>query len=36
MIEEFQVSLFAPELKTAFSISAKRLAVKIKEIDAMS
>ncbi len=36
MIGEFKVSLFAPELKTAFPVSAKRLAVKAKEIDAMS
>jgi ATP-dependent helicase HrpA len=35
MVEEFKVSLFAPELKTAFPISAKRLAVKIKEIEQM-
>jgi ATP-dependent helicase HrpA len=35
MVEEFKVSLFAPELKTAFPISAKRLAVKIKEIRQM-
>jgi ATP-dependent helicase HrpA len=33
MVEEFKVSLFAPELKTAFPISPKRLAVKIKEIN---
>jgi ATP-dependent helicase HrpA len=33
MIEELKVSLFAPELKTAFPISAKRLAIKIKEIE---
>ncbi len=32
MIEEFKVSLFAPEIKTAFPISAVRLAKKIKEI----
>jgi len=32
MVEEFKVSLFAPELKTAFSISAKRLLIKLKEI----
>ena len=35
MIEEFRVSLFAPEVKTAFPISAKRLALKIKEIEGM-
>jgi len=33
MVEEFKVSLFAPELKTAFPISPKRLAIKIKEIE---
>jgi ATP-dependent helicase HrpA len=32
MVEEFKVSLFAPELKTAFPVSAKRLALKLKEI----
>jgi ATP-dependent RNA helicase HrpA len=36
MIEEFKVSLFAPELKTPFPVSAKRLAAKVKEIDAMA
>jgi ATP-dependent helicase HrpA len=36
MIEEFKVALFAPELKTAFPISPKRLAVKIREIEAAS
>jgi ATP-dependent helicase HrpA len=35
MIEEFRISLFAPEVKTAFPISPKRLAIKIKEIEAM-
>ena len=35
MIEEFRVSLFAPEVKTVFPISPKRLALKIKEIEAM-
>jgi len=35
MIEEFKVSLFAPELKTAFPVSPKRLAEKIKEIEAL-
>ena len=34
MVEEFKVALFAPELKTAFPISPKRLALKIKEIEA--
>ena len=32
MVEEFKVALFAPELKTAFPISPKRLALKINEI----
>jgi ATP-dependent helicase HrpA len=35
MIEEFKISLFAPEVKTAFPISAVRLARKIKEIEAI-
>ena len=35
MIEEFKVSLFAPEIKTVFPISAVRLARKIKEIEAI-
>jgi ATP-dependent helicase HrpA len=30
MVEEFKVSMFAPELKTAFPISAKRLLAKLK------
>jgi len=34
MIEEFKISLFAPEIKTAFPVSAKRLLKKIKEIEA--
>jgi ATP-dependent helicase HrpA len=34
MIEEFKISLFAPEIKTAFPVSAKRLAARIKEIEA--
>ena len=33
MLEEFKVSLFAPEVKTAFPISAKRLAGKLKDIE---
>jgi len=33
MVEEFKVSLFAPELKTAYPVSAKRLAEKIREIE---
>jgi ATP-dependent helicase HrpA len=32
MVEEFKVSLFAPELKTAFPVSAKRLLIKLKTI----
>jgi len=32
MIEEFKISVFAPEIKTAFPVSAKRLATRIKEI----
>jgi hypothetical protein len=35
MIEEFRISLFAPEVKTAFPVSPKRLAIKVKEIEAM-
>jgi len=35
MLEEFKLALFAPEIKTAFPISAVRLARKIAEIDAM-
>jgi ATP-dependent helicase HrpA len=35
MIEEFKLALFAPEIKTAFPISAVRLARKIKDIDAV-
>jgi ATP-dependent helicase HrpA len=35
MIEEFKLALFAPEIKTAFPISAVRLARKIAEIDAL-
>lgn len=36
MLEEFKVSLFAPELKTAFPISAKRLSAKLGEIRGMT
>ncbi len=32
MVEEFKVSLFAPEIKTAHPISAKRLLVKLKAL----
>lgn len=35
MIEEFKISLFAPEIKTAFPVSAKRLAARVKEIEAL-
>jgi ATP-dependent helicase HrpA len=35
MVEEFKVALFAPELKTAFPISPKRLAIKIHEVEAL-
>jgi ATP-dependent helicase HrpA len=34
MVEEFKVSLFAPEVKTAYPISAKRLLVKLKKLQA--
>lgn len=33
MVEEFKLSLFAPEIKTAFPISAVRLARKVKQLD---
>jgi ATP-dependent RNA helicase HrpA len=36
MIEEFKLALFAPEIKTAFPISAVRLARKIAEIEALA
>ncbi len=36
MVEEFKLALFAPEIKTAFPISAVRLARKIAEIDAIA
>ena len=36
MIEEYKVSLFAQELKTAIPISAKRLERKLKEIERMA
>lgn len=35
MVEEFKVSLFAPEIKTAYPVSAKKLAAKLKEIDSI-
>jgi hypothetical protein len=33
MVEEFKVALFAPELRTAFPVSAQRLLRKQKEIE---
>ena len=33
MLEEFKVSLFAPEMKTAFPVSAKRLDLKWRQIE---
>jgi ATP-dependent helicase HrpA len=33
MLEEFKISLFAQELKTAFPVSAKRLNKKWREIE---
>jgi ATP-dependent helicase HrpA len=35
MIREFQISVFAPELKTVITVSPKRLGEKIKEIEEM-
>ena len=35
MVEELKVSIFAPELKTAIPVSAKRLAAKLKEIEGL-
>ena len=35
MIEEYKVSVFAQEIKTAFPVSAKRLEKKIHEIERM-
>jgi ATP-dependent helicase HrpA len=35
MVEEFKISVFAPELKTLYPVSAKRLEEKIKEINRM-
>ena len=35
MLEEYKVSVFAQELKTAIPISAKRLADKLKQIERM-
>jgi ATP-dependent helicase HrpA len=36
MIEEYKVSLFAQELKTAFHVSRKRLEEKIREIERLA
>ena len=35
MVEEFKISVFAPELKTLYPVSAKRLEEKISEINRM-
>ncbi len=35
LVEEFKVSLFAPELRTAVPVSSKRLETKLKEISGM-
>gem|GEM_PF-6599977 len=35
MIEEYKVSLFAQEIKTAFPVSRKRLEARFAEIDRM-
>jgi ATP-dependent helicase HrpA len=35
MVEEFKVAVFAPELKTAFPVSAKRLNAKLREVKAL-
>jgi ATP-dependent helicase HrpA len=36
MIEEYKVSVFAQELKTALPVSPKRLEEKIREIERMA
>ncbi len=36
LVEEFKVSLFAPELKTSVPISPKRLTIKLKEIESLT
>ncbi len=36
LVEEFKVSLFAPELKTSVPVSPKRLTVKLKEIKSLT
>jgi ATP-dependent helicase HrpA len=35
MLEEFKVSVFAQELKTAFPVSKKRLQSQLKQIERM-
>jgi ATP-dependent helicase HrpA len=35
MIEEYKISVFAQELKTALPVSQKRLSSKLKEIERM-
>jgi ATP-dependent helicase HrpA len=35
MVEEYKVSIFAQELKTAVPVSAKRLQQKLKQIERM-
>ena len=35
MLEEYKISLFAQELKTAFPVSRKRIDAKLGEIDRM-
>jgi len=36
MIEEYRLSLFAQELKTAYSVSSKRLLTRLREIEEMT
>jgi hypothetical protein len=36
MIEEYRISLFTQEMKTAYPVSRKRLATKLKEIEEMT
>jgi ATP-dependent helicase HrpA len=36
LVEEFKVSLFAPELKTSVPVSPKRLAIKLKKIESLA
>ena len=35
MIEEYKISLFAPEIKTLFTVSPKKLDEKLREIERM-